>query len=83
MTIAPPLIQDGRYGTHLGFGFRRLPDKRLGRLVRFFGGLLGLTGARFLSMTIALPLIQDGRYGTHLGFGFRRLSDKCLSRLVI
>jgi hypothetical protein len=35
---APPLIQDGRYGCHLGFGFRRLQDKRLGRLIRFFCG---------------------------------------------
>jgi hypothetical protein len=44
---APPLIQDGR---HHGFGFRRLQDKCLGRLIRFFCGSLGVTRGRFLSM---------------------------------
>jgi hypothetical protein len=35
---APLLIQDSRYGSHLGFGFgfRRLSDTRLCRLVQFF-----------------------------------------------
>jgi hypothetical protein len=47
---APPLIQDGRYGRHLGFGFRRLEDKRLGQLIRIFCCLLGVTRGRFLSM---------------------------------
>jgi hypothetical protein len=46
---APSLIQDGH---HLGFGFCRLEDKYLGRLIRFFYGLLGAT-RRFLSMTSA------------------------------
>jgi hypothetical protein len=48
---APPLIQDGHYGSHLGFGFRRLQDKRLGQLIWFFlCGSLGVTGGWFLSM---------------------------------
>jgi hypothetical protein len=47
---APPLIQDGCYSRHLGFGFHRLEDKHLGRLIRFFCGLLGVTSGRFLSM---------------------------------
>jgi hypothetical protein len=47
---APPLIQDGHYSLHLGFDFRRLEDKRLGRWIRFFCGLLGVTRGRFLSM---------------------------------
>jgi hypothetical protein len=42
---APPLIQDGH---HLGFGFRRLEGKRLGRLIQFLCGLLGVTRWRFL-----------------------------------
>jgi hypothetical protein len=33
--LALPLIQHGRYGSHLGFGFRRLSDERLRRLVQF------------------------------------------------
>jgi hypothetical protein len=47
---APPLIQDGHYGRHLGFRFRILEDKHLGRLIQFFCGLLGVTRGRFLSM---------------------------------
>jgi hypothetical protein len=47
---APPLIQGGCYGRHLGFDFRRLEDKRLGRLIRFVCGLLGVTTGRFFSM---------------------------------
>jgi hypothetical protein len=39
---APPLIQHGRYGSHLGFGFRRLSHERLRRLVQYFGGSLGV-----------------------------------------
>jgi hypothetical protein len=34
----------------IGFGFRRLDDKRLGRFVQFFCGLLGVTRGSFLSM---------------------------------
>jgi hypothetical protein len=67
----PPLIQNGRYCSHLGFGFRQLSDERLGRLVQFFCDLLGVTGERFI------------QHGSHLGFGFRRLYEKHLSRLVI
>jgi hypothetical protein len=33
--------------SHLGFGFRRLQDKRLGRLIRFLCGLLGVTRVPF------------------------------------
>jgi hypothetical protein len=47
---ALPLVQNGRYGHDLGFGFRRLEDKRLGRLIRFFCGSLGVTRGRFLAM---------------------------------
>jgi hypothetical protein len=47
---APPLIQAGHYGCHLGFGFRQLQDKCLGRLIRFLCGLLGLSRGSFLSM---------------------------------
>jgi hypothetical protein len=38
---APPLIQHGRYSSHLGFGYHWLSDERLRRLVRFFRGSLG------------------------------------------
>jgi hypothetical protein len=38
---ALPLIHDGHYGRHLGFGFRRLEDKHLGWLIQFCGGSLG------------------------------------------
>jgi hypothetical protein len=48
-----PLIQNGRHSNHLGFGFRRLFDKLLSRLVRFFCGLLGVSAGRLLSMTSA------------------------------
>jgi hypothetical protein len=48
---APPLIQDGRYGRQLEFGFRRFSDQRLRWLLRRFGGSLGVTGGRFLSMS--------------------------------
>jgi hypothetical protein len=41
MISARPLIEDGRYGCQLGFGFRRLSDKLLGHLVRFFCGFFG------------------------------------------
>jgi hypothetical protein len=34
----PPLIQDGRYALHLGFGLHWFSAQRLGRLVSFFGG---------------------------------------------
>jgi hypothetical protein len=34
----------------LTFGFRQLEDKRLGRLIRFFYGLLGVPRGGFLSM---------------------------------
>jgi hypothetical protein len=37
---APPLFQDGR----------RLDDKRVGRFMQFFWGLLGMTSGRFVSM---------------------------------
>jgi hypothetical protein len=47
---APPLIQDGRYGSHLGFRLIINYLTRLSRLVRFVCGLLGITGGRFLSM---------------------------------
>jgi hypothetical protein len=52
-TSVPPLIQNGRYGRHLGFGFHSFSDQRLGRLVRFFCVSLGATGGMFLSMTSA------------------------------
>jgi hypothetical protein len=38
------------HGRHLGFGFRRLNNKRLGRFIRFFCGLLGVITGKFLSM---------------------------------
>jgi hypothetical protein len=44
------LIQDGHYGSHLGFRFHRLEDKCLGWLIRFLCGSLGVTRGRFLSM---------------------------------
>jgi hypothetical protein len=44
------LIQNGCYGRHLRFGFHRLDYKCLGRLIRFFCGLLVVTRGRFLSM---------------------------------
>jgi hypothetical protein len=47
---APPLIQDG---SHLGFCFRQLSRQRLGQLVRFVCGSLGVTGGMFLSIISA------------------------------
>jgi hypothetical protein len=47
---APPLIQDGRYGHHLGFGFLQLQDKCCSLLIWFLCGSLGVTRGRFLSM---------------------------------
>jgi hypothetical protein len=44
------LIQDGHYGRHLGFGFYRLEEKRLGHLIRFFCGILRVNRGRFLSI---------------------------------
>jgi hypothetical protein len=38
---APPHIQDGRYGRHLGFGFHWWEDKCLDRLIWFFLRLIG------------------------------------------
>jgi hypothetical protein len=58
---ALPLIKDGHYGCHLGFGFRRLDNKRLGRFIRFSCGLLVMTSGRFLSMisSAAMAAILD------------------------
>jgi hypothetical protein len=53
---APLLIQGGHYDSHLRFGFRRLEDKRLGRLIQFFCGSLGVTRGRFL------PVISTASY---------------------
>jgi hypothetical protein len=75
------LIEDGRYGCQIGFGFRRLSDKRLGHLVRFFCGLLGVTGERFLSMTSGVAHSRCPP-GSHIGFRFCRLSDERLGRLL-
>jgi hypothetical protein len=72
-----PLIQGGRYGQHLGSGFRWLSDKCLGLLVQFFVAYWGRLEEGSFPWP-APPLIQDGWYGSHLRFGFRRLSDKCL-----
>jgi hypothetical protein len=47
---AAPLIQDGRYGRHLGFGFRRIQDNRLGWLISFLCGSLGMSRGRYLSV---------------------------------
>jgi hypothetical protein len=63
------------------FGFHQLCDKRLGRLIRFFCGLLGVNGGRFLSM-ISSTAHPRYCYGHHLGFGFRRLEDKHLGPLI-
>jgi hypothetical protein len=38
---------------HLGFGFRRLQDKHLGRLISFLCGSLGMTRGRFHSSKMA------------------------------
>jgi hypothetical protein len=62
----PLLIQDGRCGSHLGFGSHQLFDERLGLLVNIFvayWGWLEVGSCRWS----ALPRIQDG---SHLGFGF-------------
>jgi hypothetical protein len=37
----PPLIQHGHYGSYLRFGFRRLSDERMLRLVQFCSCSLG------------------------------------------
>jgi hypothetical protein len=73
---APPLIQDGRYGCHLGFRFRRLEDKRL------FCGLLGVTGGRFLSMISSVAHPRLPLHDRHLRFGFRQLNDERLGWFI-
>jgi hypothetical protein len=78
---APPLIQDGRYGCQLGFGFRRLDDKRLRRFIRFFVAHWGWLDEGSFRLSAPL-LIQDGHYGRYLGLDFRWFSDLCLGRLV-
>jgi hypothetical protein len=64
---APPLNQDGRYGRHLGFGFRRLQDKRLGRFIQFFCGSVGVTRRRLLSM---ISSATHPRWPVRPPFGF-------------
>jgi hypothetical protein len=64
----------------LGFGFPRLSDKHLSRLVQFFCGLLVVTGGRFLLMTSA---VAYSRWPPWQPSWIWFLSDKCLSRLVI
>jgi hypothetical protein len=73
---------DFQYGHHLEIGFRRLSDERLGWLVRFYSGLLEMTGGRFLSMTSVAAHSRWPLRQPSLRFGFRRLSDEPLGRLV-
>jgi hypothetical protein len=76
--ISSPLIQDGRYGRHLGFGFHSFRGETPGSIDQIS---LWLIGGDYRGK-FPPPLIQHGRYGSHLGFGFRRLSDERLRRLV-
>jgi hypothetical protein len=64
------------------FDFRELYDKRLGRLIRFFCGSLGVTRGRFVSMISSTAHPRWSCYGHHFGFGFRRLEDKRLGWLI-
>jgi hypothetical protein len=45
------MIQNGCYGSHIGFCFRRLSWRMPGSTGPIFCGLLGVTEGRFLSMT--------------------------------
>jgi hypothetical protein len=74
---ALPLIQDGRYGRHLWFGFLRLDDKRLRRFILFFCGL-EVTRERFLSMISAAA---HPRWPLRLP-SWIWFSDQSLGRLV-
>jgi hypothetical protein len=42
----------------LDFGFRQLQDKRLGRLIRFLCGSLGVTRGRFLLMISSAAILD-------------------------
>jgi hypothetical protein len=68
-------------GRHLGFGFRRLEDKCMGRLITFLCGSLGVTRG-FVSMMSSAAHPRWPLHGHHLGFGFRRLNDKRLCRFI-
>jgi hypothetical protein len=50
----------------LDLGFRRLEDKRLGRLIRFFCGLVGVTRGRFLDD----QLRRSSKMATTVAIGF-------------
>jgi hypothetical protein len=72
---ASPLFHWGLlYSCVLGFGFRQLDNKCLGRFIRFFCGLLGVITGRFLSI-ISSATHPRWPLGCHLGFGFRRFSQ--------
>jgi hypothetical protein len=76
----PPLTQDGRCGSHHGFGSHQLSDECLSWLVRFFCGSFGWVEE--CSFRWPVPsLIQEGHLGSHLGFGYSLLSDKRQCRL--
>jgi hypothetical protein len=69
------LSHSSKMAAKLGFGFRRLDDKHLGRFIRFFCSLLGMTSGRFLSMISSAahptrPLRQPS------WIWLRRLSDE-------
>jgi hypothetical protein len=49
------------YNQRQGFDFCRLSDKRLGRLVRFFCGQLGVTGGRLLSIISAATYLDNNK----------------------
>jgi hypothetical protein len=64
------LIQHGRYGSHLGFGFRRLSDERLSS-GPIFGRLIGghqsspcSTSLKTLSSIHPQTMSQSGAYAT-------------------
>jgi hypothetical protein len=59
-----------RWPSWISFPSIRTQTPRMGRLIRFLCGLLGLIRGRFLSM-ISSATYPNGRYSRHLGFGFR------------
>jgi hypothetical protein len=76
---APPLIQDGRYGRYLGFGFHRLRGQMPGSIDPLSLAYWGWIEEGSFRWS-APPLSQDGRYCHHLGFGFHWFSDQGLVR---
>jgi hypothetical protein len=76
---AAPLIQDGHYCRHLGFGFRRFSDQRL---VQFFGGSSNMAAtAAILDLVSVGYLTNACRLVRFLGASFGVINLHCVPLL--